>query len=104
MGRISTSVGLISGINTTDIINQLIQLEQAPKTLLQSRKDKVSAQKDAYTSISTELTTLQGLGRTFERPTTFSASTAQSSDENVLTASTSAARPSGRSSSRWPAS
>src|SRR4051812_40618643 len=90
MGRISTSVGLISGINTSDIIDQLIKLEQAPKTLLQNRKDKVTAQKDAYSGISTQLTTLQGLGRAFERPSTFAASTAQSSDDNVLTATTSA--------------
>src|SRR6476469_8144294 len=90
MGRISTGVGLISGINSKDIIDQLIQLEQAPKTLLQSRKDKVTAQKDAYGGISTSLTDLQSIGRAFERPTTFTASDATSSDENVLTATTAA--------------
>ena len=90
MGRISTGIGLISGINSKDIIDQLIAIEQQPKTLLQSRKDKVSAQKDAYTGISTSLTDLQSIGRAFERPTTFTASDATSSDENVLTATTSA--------------
>src|SRR3954462_8976755 len=90
MGRISSSVRVISGIHTSDINQQLNQLEQAPKTLLQGRKDKVAAQKDAYSGISTQLTTLQGLGRAFERPSTFAASTAQSSDEGVLTATTSA--------------
>src|SRR3954453_294580 len=90
MGRISTGIGLISGINSKDIIDQLIAIEQQPKTLLQSRKDKVSAQKDAYTGISTSLTDLRSIGRAFERPTTFTASDATSSDEDVLTATTAA--------------
>ena len=90
MGRITSGVGLISGINTTDIINQLISLEQAPKTQLQARKDTVSAQKDAYAGIITQLTDLQTAGKAFERPTTFTASKAESSDKNVLTATTGA--------------
>src|SRR4051794_30801887 len=90
MGRISSSVGLVSGINTGDIIDQLIKLEQAPKTPLQNRKDKDPPQEAAYSSISTQWTPLQGLGGAFERPSTFAASTAQSSDDNVLTATTSA--------------
>ena len=37
MGRISSGVGLVSGINTTQIIDQLMALEAQPKTLLQAR-------------------------------------------------------------------
>src|SRR3954452_2035612 len=90
MGRISTGVGLISGINSKDIIDQLIQLEQAPKTLLQSRKAKVDAQKDAYGGISTSLSDLPSIGRAVERPTTLTPSHATSSDEDVLPATTAA--------------
>ena len=45
MGRISTGVGLVSGINSKDIIDQLIALESRPKDLLQARLDGVNQQK-----------------------------------------------------------
>lgn len=90
MGRISSSVGLISGINSKDIIDQLMQLEERPKTLLQSRKDKLSLQREAYVAVSGKLTTLTTSARTFQRPSTFTAAAATSSDENVLSATTTA--------------
>src|SRR3954447_5568744 len=90
MGRISSSVGLVSGINSKDIIDQLMSIEQQPKTLLKSRQATVNAQKDAFGGIQTTLTGLQTIARAFERPSTFTASTAKSSDENVLTATASA--------------
>lgn len=87
---ISSSVGLVSGINSKDIIDQLMKLEERPKTLLQTRKDKLSLQREAYVAISGKLTSLTTSARTFQRPSTFTASTATSSDENVLTATTTA--------------
>jgi flagellar hook-associated protein 2 len=89
MGQITSGVGLISGINSKDIIDQLMQLEQRPKLLLQSRKDKLSAQRDAYKDISAQVSALTTSARTFQRPSTFTIASATSSDQNVLTASTS---------------
>lgn len=86
MGQISSGIGLVSGINSKDIIDQLISLESRPKTLIQGRKDKLDAQKKAYGEILAKLSSLQSVGRTFERPSTFAASTAKSADEDVLTA------------------
>jgi len=90
MGRISSSVGLVSGINSKDIIDQLMKLEERPKSLLQTRKDKLSLQREAYVAISGKLTTLTTSARTFQRPSTFTAATATSSNEDVITATTSA--------------
>lgn len=90
MGTITSGVGLISGINSKDIIDQLMQIEERPKTLLQSRKDKLGAQRDAYNGISTDISSLTTAARAFQRPSTFTAATANSTDENVLTATTSA--------------
>ena len=39
MGRISSSVGLVSGIDTKGIIDQLMALESRPKAQLQNRID-----------------------------------------------------------------
>lgn len=81
---------MVSGINSKDIIDQLIRIEERPKTLLQGRKDKLSAQKDAYNQISGQLSALTTSARTFQRPSTFTASTATSSNNDVLSATTTA--------------
>lgn len=90
MGRITTGVGLVSGINSKDIIDQLMQLEQRPKLLLQSRKDKLAEQRKAYKEIQDALSGLTSTARAFQRPSTFTAAAATSSDEDVLSATTTA--------------
>src|SRR5687767_4488883 len=87
MGRISTGIGLISGINSAQIIDQLMQLEARPKTMIQARIDQTNQQKLAYTDISTRLTSLKLSATTLKKTSTFSASNATSSNEDVLTAS-----------------
>jgi flagellar capping protein FliD len=51
MGRISTGIGLVSGINSKDIIDQLMSLESRPKDLLQTRVDSTNQQRLAYTDL-----------------------------------------------------
>ena len=90
MASITSTTGLISGINTSDIIDKLMALEAQPKTTLETRQKTLDSQKSAFKALVTQLQKLQTTGRTLERPTTFSATTATSSDENVLTATTAA--------------
>src|SRR5688572_33438113 len=68
MGRISTGIGLISGINSAQIIDQLMLLEARPKTMIQARIDQTNQQKLAYTDISTRLTSLKLSATTLKRP------------------------------------
>jgi flagellar hook-associated protein 2 len=86
MGRITSGVGLVSGINSKDIIDQLMALEAKPKDLIQKRIDSVGEQKLAYTDLQTRLTTMRISASSFKKPSFFEASTATSSDEDVLTA------------------
>lgn len=86
MGRISSGVGLISGINSKDIIDQLISLESQPKTQLQSRIDATNQQKLAYTDLTARLSSLRITSQSLKKPSTFQASSTSSSDEDVLTA------------------
>src|SRR3954470_22714175 len=88
MGRISSGVGLVSGINSKDIIDQLMALEARPKDMLQSRVDSITQQKLAYTDLSTRLTSLRINGQSLSKPSIFQGATATSSDEDVVTATT----------------
>src|SRR3954452_13422243 len=86
MGRISSGVGLVSGINSKDIIDQLIALESRPKDLVQAKLDGVNQQKLAYTDLAARLAALKLTGTTLKKTPTFQAATATSSNEDVLTA------------------
>ena len=86
MGRISTGIGLVSGINSKDIIDQLMSIESRPKNTLQTRIDSITQQKLAYTDLQTRLTGLKLSGTTLKKTATFQAASTTSSDENVLTA------------------
>ncbi|MDB5355607.1 MAG: flagellar hook-associated 2 domain protein [Phycisphaerales bacterium] len=90
MGTITSGIGLVSGIDTTSIINQLIALEQQPVTILQTRISTATAQKQAFTAMGTQLSTLQQIGQALELPQTFAASSTNSSDPNTLTATATA--------------
>ncbi len=89
MPSITSSVGVISGINSRDVIDQLMQLEARPKTLLQTRIDGVNQQKLAYTDLQTRLTSLRLSASSLKKPSSFQAATSTSGDENVLTATAS---------------
>lgn len=86
MGRISTGIGLVSGINSKDIIDQLMSIESRPKNLLQNRIDSTNQQKLAFTDLTTRLSAIKLFATTIKKPQTFNAANATSSDESVLTA------------------
>lgn len=90
MGRITSGIGLVSGINSRDIIDQLMQIESRQKTRLQQRAASLDQQRTAYTDISTRLTSLRLSATTLKKSLTFQNAAVTSSDENVLTATASA--------------
>jgi flagellar hook-associated protein 2 len=89
MGRITSGVGLISGINSRDIIDQLITLESQPKTRLEDRIEETNKVKLAYTDLSTRLTSLKISGTTLKKASTFQAASTTSGDDDILTATAS---------------
>lgn len=86
MGGISSSVGLVSGINTGQIIEQLIAIESRPKVQLQSRIEKNNSVRVAFTELQTRLTSLRVNMQSLKRSTNFRTGVATSSNANILTA------------------
>src|SRR2546423_11503618 len=86
MGRITSGVGLITGLNSTDIINQLITVESQPRDLLTSRNDRIKQQQTALTNLTGQLLSVQITARNLEKPALFQQSTVATSDPNSLTA------------------
>lgn len=86
MGQITTGVGLVSGLNSKDIIDQLMAIEGRKKDLVQARVDAIATQRTAYVDVSTRLTSLRISAQQFAKPSFFQAAQATSSDEDILTA------------------
>ncbi|MFA9479668.1 flagellar cap protein FliD N-terminal domain-containing protein, partial [Phycisphaerales bacterium AB-hyl4] len=55
MSGISLGTGLMSGLPTADIIDQLMAVERRPLMLIQQRNDRLSAQQDALREVNAKL-------------------------------------------------
>lgn len=94
MGGITTGVGIFSGINTAQLIDQLISLEARPKQLAQSRVVNLQAQKAAFLDINTAILSLKTAATKFASAKTFRAATASSSNpESIVATAGSSATP-----------
>jgi flagellar hook-associated protein 2 len=86
MSGISAGVGLISGINTAQLIEQLMAIEARPVTMLQARGKALDAQRAAYLSISAQILAIQNAASKFKKISFFRQFASKSSDESVVSA------------------
>ncbi len=86
MSGISAGIGLISGINTAELINQLMALEARPIGNLQARIDKVDVKRAAFLALSAQLLAIQNAVANFDKISFFKRFNASSTNESVLTA------------------
>jgi flagellar hook-associated protein 2 len=87
--------GLASGINWTNIINDMVQAESAPITTMQAQQTTINNKNSAYETIGTDLTALQNDIKTLSTPGFFQTATTTSSDSTVATASAQSGTPLG---------
>jgi len=86
MGAISTGIGLISGIDTAALIDSLITLESRGKFAIENRISDLSAQRTALLDINTRLLNFKNASRAFRFDNVFRSTLANTSNEEVLTA------------------
>lgn len=89
MSGISSGVGLISGINSAQLIEQLIALERRPIQALQTRVQRVDIQRTAFLELSARLLSVQNTGVRFTRSGFFRNFSATSSQPDVASATAS---------------
>ena len=85
-GSISSGIGLLSGLPTQDIIDQLMAIESRPVQLLNNRIHTIQTQRTAFAELSARLLGLRNAVSRFDETRLFRASRATSSDDSVLTA------------------
>lgn len=89
MGRITSNIGLATGIPITDTVNQLIEVQARPRDLLVEQNKRVGAEQVAVTELSAMLLSMQLSVRRLNQPTLFNQRTAASNNTSVLTATAS---------------
>lgn len=86
MSGISTGIGLISGIDTASLIDQLIAIDARPIDVLQQRVASIDAQKTALLTVSAQLLAIQNSISALDRTSFFRRFTAQSGNPSAITA------------------
>jgi flagellar hook-associated protein 2 len=85
--------GLVSGLNTTDIINQLMQVEQAPQAALKTTMSKAQSFLTALQSLNTKVASLTDAAKTAAKADSWKAFQASSTSTSVKATATSSAAP-----------
>ncbi|MEX5720725.1 flagellar filament capping protein FliD [Geodermatophilus maliterrae] len=83
--------GLVSGLDTTSLINQLVSAEAAPQTALKTRLGATTAAATAYRTVNSRMDSLRSAAEVLSSANLAAARTATSSSSDVTTSATSSA-------------
>src|SRR5262245_41418055 len=86
MGRIQSSIGLISGIPVQDTIDKLMALAAQPRVALEGRVAQLKAQKLAVTELTALVIGVQFAMERVGTAETFAETSVKSSNEELLSA------------------
>ncbi|SFP24420.1 flagellar hook-associated protein 2 [Geodermatophilus dictyosporus] len=83
--------GLVSGLDTTSLINQLVSAEAAPQTALKTRLGATTAAATAYRTVNSRMESLRSAAEALTSANLAAARTATSSSADVTASATSSA-------------
>ncbi len=86
MGRINSSVGLITGLNITDTVDKLVALEGQRRDLIKSQNDALGKQQVAVTDMMARLLNVQLNAKKLVKPDLFESKKVTSSNDGLITA------------------
>ena len=81
--------GLVSGLDTNQLIEDLMTVDSQPLVKLEEKQEEYNNLRDTYTSMKSDLLTLQDLADDLSSEDAFNVFSASSSDEDALNVSTS---------------
>ncbi len=95
MGRIQTSVGLASGIDIGDLVDQLMALNAKPRDLLQTRTDTYKSEQTAIQELAALLLATEYVATNLGKDDLFDTRTATSSNSSAVSATVTGTPPEG---------
>jgi len=95
MGRITSNIGLITGLPITDTVEQLVKVQARPRDLLVSRNETASMQLEAITNLTGLTLSLQVLAKNLAKTELYTETKATSSNASALSVSVTGTPPVG---------
>ncbi len=89
MGQITSGIGLISGLDIGSLVDQLISLETQGRTNIAQQNTVLTATQTAYQTVNARLLSLRSAAEAFNQPLNFRQTSSNSSNEDVLSISSS---------------
>ena len=86
MGRIQTTIGLITGLPITDTVDQLIALSAKSRDMLVERTETLQNEQVAVTELSALLLSVQYVSQNLGKPDIYNQQQVSSSNENLISA------------------
>lgn len=86
--------GMISGLKTSELINQLMQVEAMPQTMLKQKVTTTQAFITALQGLNTRVSSLADVAKTAAKPESWQATTASSSATSVKVTTSAGSQPS----------
>jgi flagellar hook-associated protein 2 len=86
MGRISSSIGLITGIPIQDTVDKLMEVSARPRDMLKDRTDTLGKQRVAVTELMAKLLAVQFSAKNLGKDAVFQQKTAATSNASLLDA------------------
>ena len=80
--------GIVSGLDTSTIISELVSAESAQENTLKTQQTTLQTQLSTWQSINTDLLSLQTAASALAKPSSFDAQTVTSSDSSIITGTT----------------
>src|ERR1700722_1202605 len=85
-GTVTSSTGLISGLNIQNTVNALLAIEAAPRNNLQTQNTTLQGQQTAYTQLEAYLEALESTSNGLTATSLYNSQSLTSSNSSVLTA------------------
>ncbi len=86
MGKISSSIGLVTGVPIQETVDKLIALSAQPRDQLKARTETLGKQQTAVTELMAKLVALQFTGQKFASDSLFQQKSVASSNSSLLSA------------------
>lgn len=84
MARISSSVGLVTGLNIQDTVKQLMAIAARPRDMLQTRTESLKQEQLAFDTLGSKLLSFQFSANKLKSSSVFTTRKATSSNESLL--------------------
>jgi flagellar hook-associated protein 2 len=86
MSQTQSGVGLITGLNISQLVSELMTVSEQPVTALNNQNTQLQNEQTAYQALMADLLGVQNAAKSLQQSALYTASSATSSDSSALTA------------------